>query len=175
MQIDDNDEAVRARTAIIDHVAVCVDHPTEENHSQRLDLSRDVLIKKYRVGTFWLLQRVYRHFLHNRVDRNVRPVPEPSRESLSLDCAGKEAEWWPGFLSHLEPAAAKDATTAGEVDLLLKPYDIELKGAKLFLQAKGFTRVRSKRNLVNCWLDKYRFADKEGVKGEASFVRARVN
>ena len=58
VQIDDNDEAVRARTAIIDHVAVFVDHPTEENHSQRLDLSRDVLVKTYSIGTFWLLQRV---------------------------------------------------------------------------------------------------------------------
>jgi len=78
MQIDDSDEAVRARTTITDHTDV--DCPTEDNHSQRLDLSRDVLVAKYRTGTFWLLQRVYRHLLHNRVDRNIRPVPEQCGE-----------------------------------------------------------------------------------------------
>ena len=103
-QIDDSDEAVKARAAIIDHTAVFVDNPIETNESQRLDLSRDVLVARYRVGVFWLLQRVYRHFLHGRTDRNVRPVPEQCRESVSLDCAGKDQEWWPGFLSSLEPS-----------------------------------------------------------------------
>jgi phage/plasmid-associated DNA primase len=58
IQIDDNDEAVKARTAIIDHTAVFVDNPVESNESQRMDLSRGVLIAKYRVGVFWLLQRI---------------------------------------------------------------------------------------------------------------------
>ena len=117
---------------------------------------------------------MYRHFLHGRTDSNVRPVPEQCRETVSLDCAGNDQEWWPGFLTSLEPSPSpKYATPACDIDALLATRGIGAKAARLFLQGKGFSRIRSKRGLMHCWFYQYRFADEAGAKGVTSFVKLR--
>ena len=83
-------------------------------------------------------------------------------------------EWWPGFLTSLEPSVSpKYATPACDIDVLLASQGIEAKAARLFLQGKGFSRIRSKRGLTHCWLYQYKFADEAGVKDAASFVKLR--
>ena len=63
------DNAVRDRTAIVDHVSIFKDKPSESNDLQWKDMLS--LIPKYRPGIFWLLRRAYHHFLKSRPRRNV--------------------------------------------------------------------------------------------------------
>jgi hypothetical protein len=171
IQMDVNDEAVTARTAIIDHTAIFVDNPVESNHSKRLDLSRDVLVAKYRVGTFWLLQRVYRQLLHGRSDRNIRPVPEQSGESVALDCQTEVHIWWPKLLARMESAPPRHATPAAEIEASLVGLGVDVKDAKLRLQERGLERKRRLVGMVNTWLYVYMFPTSEGRR--EGFVKLR--
>jgi hypothetical protein len=168
---DVEDEVVKARMAIVDHTQIFVDTPTEANHSQRLDLSRGVLARDYRVGTFWLLQRVYRHLLHDRVERNVRPMTEQSLEARDLDCGGKDLEWWPEFLSKFEPAAPRQATPAAEIEAQVVKLGVAAKEVRLFLQGKGVDRERRVVGRTNVWLCRYMFPSEDGRR--LAFVRLR--
>ena len=123
-----------------------MDTPTEANHSQRLDLSREVLARDYRVGAFWLLQRVYRHLLHGRVERNVRPMTDQCLQAKELECSGKEQARWPAFEARLSPASApRYATPADEVDAALRSQGVEAKEIKLFMQKRGVDQERRHR------------------------------
>ncbi len=174
ISIEGADEAVRARTAIVDHTAVFVDTPTEANHSQRRDMSKGVLAARYRVGCFWLLQRVYHHFLRDRRERNVRRVPERSLEAVLLDCTEeRDSHAWDAFLRRLEPTRApRSATPAKEVEeALCVACGVEARAAVLFLQGKGFNKERRKRGLENVWMYQYSFLDAEGRKGAPMWVQ----
>ena len=159
---------MKARMAVVDHTQIFVDTPTESYHSKRLDLSRGVLAAKYRVGTFWLLQRIYRHLLHDRVERNVRPLTEQCLEIRELDCGGVEQGWWPVFTGRLEGVPApRLATPAPEIDALLKSFGIEAKNARLFLQGKGFGRTRRRVGVVNSWVLPLQVPQRRGAAGRS--------
>ena len=70
------DNAVRERTAIVDHVSVFRDNPTECNDVQWKDMNKE--LNNFRPDFFWLLQRIYHHLLRGRASRNVCPVPAGS-------------------------------------------------------------------------------------------------
>jgi hypothetical protein len=170
-RFDVEDEAVKARMAVVDHSQIFVDTPTEANHSKRLDLSREVLARDYRVGTFWLLQRVYRHLLHGRIERNVRPATEQSMEARELDCGGKDLDWWPEFLARFEAAAPRQASPAAEVEAQLVKFGVAAKDVRLFLQGKGVDRERRMIGRANVWLYRYMFPGDDGRR--LAFVRLR--
>jgi hypothetical protein len=138
-----------------------------------LDLSRQVLARDYRVGTFWLLQRVYRHLLHGRVERNVRPMTDACLQAKELECSGKEQSWWPDFEARLSPATAlRYATPADEVDATLRLLGVDARDLKQFVQGRGFRQEgRHRGSETNLRLYVYCFPGPDGRKGEATWLR----
>ena len=91
IEIDDKDEAVRARTAIIDYASVLTTTPSEANHRQWRNMEEH--ISSFRPGVWWLLARVHHHLLRNRPMRNILPVPETSLTAVDLDCRQDTSTW----------------------------------------------------------------------------------
>lgn len=166
------DEAVRARTAIVDHVSVFKDDPQEANDVQWKDMNK--LVKQYRPGCFWILKRVFHHLIKGRDRRNVGPVPQSSLEQKAMDCEDKRAGPFKSFLSKLEAAhGPADATVQGEVDKRAAlECGIREKEAQLYLSGKGFIRIRRKKGSANEYFYQYRFEDARGEKGAPQYVKA---
>jgi hypothetical protein len=139
------DAAVKARTAIIDFASIFTSNPTEANHAAWRDMSQEII--RYRPGVFWILQRLYHHLLRNRPMRNVAPVPQGSLDANGLDCREQFQERGDRFIAEkLSPAKGpSEASTAKELeDAVAGELGIERAGAGLWLQGRGFERVRSK-------------------------------
>ena len=104
----------------------------------------------------------------------MRPIPQQSRESVSLDCASKEETWWQGFLSTLEATTyPRHATLASEIDRLLGEQGVEAKDCKRFIQERGIKKLRGKRGLDNTYFYTYNFPDNDGNKSAASYVKVK--
>ena len=167
------DNAVRERTAIVDHVSVFKDKPTECNDLQWKDVNK--LLGVYRPGFFWLLRRVYHHLLKGRASRNVCPVPLGSLEQKALDCADGSSKEFEEFLKLIEPARGpKDADTQQDVDnLAAKICNITVSEASIYLNGKGLMKVRRDRGLQrNVYFYQYAFSV-DGKKEKPQFMKLR--
>ena len=103
------------------------------------------MLPSYRPGLFWLLTRVFHHLLKDRPMRAALPVPESSSEARELDCRDSAESAWVSFVVRsLQPARGPtEASAAGEVEAaVVRHMGIERAGAQLFLQARGFQRIR---------------------------------
>ena len=151
------DKAVSERTAIVDHVSVFTDCPVESNDLQWRDM--DSLLTGFRPGFFWLLRRVYHHFLRGRTRRNVGPVPASSLDQKALDCADSSSANFATFIGKLTPVKGpKDASTQQEVDVAAA-------------EALGLTQSQvSMRGLQNEYFYQYSFTI-DGEKTKAQFMR----
>lgn len=167
------DNAIRQRTAIIDHVSVFNDAPVEVNDVQWVNMSERRLTE-YRPGFFWLFRRVYHHLIKGRSRRNVGPVPLSSIEQKEIDCADAGAGEFKRFVATLAPALGPtNATPQCELDkLAMEACGVQEKEVSLYLSGKGFVKVRRKRNLDNIYFYQYKF-EEDGVKGAAQFVKQR--
>ena len=104
----------------------------------------------------------------------MRPVPQQSGESVSLDCAGKEETWWQDFLSTLEATTyPRHATLASEIDRLLGEQGVDAKDCKRILQERGIKKLRGKRGLDNTYFYTYSFPDNDGNKSAVSYVKVK--
>jgi hypothetical protein len=158
IQFDKVDAAVRARTAIIDYASIFTSCPTEANHRAWKDLS--AVIHTFRPGVWWLMTRVYRHLLKDRSMRNVLPIPEASRESAELDCKETTAAVWESFMTRsLVPAKGPvEATPAHELDIAVsRMMGVEPAAVQLYLQGKGFERVRTRTRGRNDYFYRFNF------------------
>jgi hypothetical protein len=158
MQVDHMDAAVKARTAVIDYGSIFTTTPSEATHRKWKDIAS--VLPSYRPGLFWLLTRVFRYLLKDRPMRTVLPVPESSSEARELDCRDSAESAWESFLARsLQPARGPtEASAAGEVDAaVVRQMGIERAGAQLFLQARGFQRVRRVVKSRNVYVYKYCF------------------
>jgi hypothetical protein len=158
LQFDKCDAAVRARTAIIDYASIFTSCPTEANHRTWRDLS--TAIHTFKPGIWWLMTRVYHHLLKGRSMRNVLPIPEASMESAELDCREATAAVWESFLSRsLIPAKGPtEATPAAEIDIVVsRSMGVEPAAVQLYLQGKGFERIRSRARGRNEYFFRYNF------------------
>jgi hypothetical protein len=158
IQFDKIDAAVRARTAVIDYASIFTSCPTEANHRAWRDLSS--AIHTFRPGVWWLMTRVYHHLLKGRSMRNVLPIPEASMESAELDCREATATVWESFLSRsLIPAKGPtEATPAAEIDTVVsRSMGVEPAAVQLYLQGKGFERIRSRAHGRNEYFFRYNF------------------
>jgi hypothetical protein len=158
IQFDKMDSAVRARTAIIDYASIFTSCPTEANHRAWRDLSSAV--QAFKPGMWWLMTRVYHHLLKGRSMRNVLPVPEASRESAELDCREGTAAVWESFLARsIAPAKGPvEATPASDLDSTVsKSMGVEPAAVQLYLQGKGFEKVRCKTRGRNVYFYRFNF------------------
>ena len=164
------DNAVRERTAIIDHVSVFKDNPIEANDVKWTDMNQ--LLPKFRPGFFWIFRRVYHHLIKDRSRRNVGPIPMSSIEQKSIDCADANTHAFISFIQSLTPVQKpSDATPQTEIDKrAMEMCGVSDKEVGLYLSGKGFVKLRRKRGLDNVYLYQYRF-EIEGVKGNAQYVQ----
>ena len=154
----DMDEAIKARTAIVDHTTIFTSSPQELNHRPWRDMSSVLL--SMRPGFFWLLQTVYRYFLKGRPMRNVAPVPATSLDVKSVDCEQRAEKLWPAFIetklravkSPSEASVCVDIEQACGAELGI-PQGL----ASIALQGKGFERVRRKVGNCNQYFYRYYF------------------
>jgi hypothetical protein len=92
--------------------------------------------------------------------RNVLPVPEASRESAELDCKEVAAAVWESFLARsLVPAKGPvEATPASDLDSTVsKSMGVEPAAVQLYLQGKGFEKVRCKTRGRNVYFYRFNF------------------
>ena len=92
--------------------------------------------------------------------RTVLPVPESSSEARELDCRDSAESAWESFVARsLQPARGPtEASAAGELEAaVVRHMGIERAGAQLFLQARGFQRVRRVVKGRNVYVYKYCF------------------
>jgi len=153
------DCAVRERTAIVDHVSIFRDHPTECNDLQWKDMSRQRL-ESYRPGFLWIFMRIYHHLLKGRSSRNVCPVPVGSLQQKALDCADPGSQEFEQFLRDIKPARGpKDASTKEEIEAhAANVCAVSLSGVSIYLNGKGFLKVRRDRGLLrNLYFYQYTF------------------
>ena len=158
IKFDNVDAAVRARTAIIDYASIFTSCPTEANHRAWRDLSSAV--QAFRPGMWWLMTRVYHHLLKGRSMRNVLPVPEASRESAELDCKEATTAVWESFVARslLPVKGPVEATAAPELESTVsRMMGVEAAAVQLYLQGKGFERVRCKTRGRNIYFYRYNF------------------
>jgi hypothetical protein len=171
VQIDDKDDAVRARTAIIDYASVFTTLPSEANHRRWRNMEEH--ITSFRPGVWWMLTRVYHHLLRGRPMRNVLPVPESSLAAADLDCRQNVGNWDELMI---EPAAGpSDATMADDVekhvgDTLGFP---DATSTRLAMQGRGFQRVRRRRGESNAYFYQYNFAVNGQKTLKPQFVKRR--
>ena len=166
------DSAVRERTAIVDHVSVFRDNPTECNDLQWKDMNKE--LKNFRPDFFWLFQRIYHHLLRGRASRNVCPVPAGSLQQKALDCADANTEQFERFLATIEQARTpKDASTKEEVDAhAASTCGLAVSEASIYLNGKGFLKVRRDRGLQrNLYFYQYAFVDRDGQKQRPQFFK----
>jgi hypothetical protein len=159
------DNAVRERTAIVDHVSIFRDHSTECNDLQWKDMNKERL-ESYRPGFFWLFRRIYHHLLKGRSSRNVCPVPVGSLQQKALDCADANSQEFERFLGVIEPARGpKDSSTKEEVEAhAAKVCGLTLSEISIYLNGKGFLKLRRDRGLQrNLYFYQYTFV----VDGQA--------
>jgi hypothetical protein len=175
IQFDKMDSAVRARTAIIDYASIFTSCPTEANHRAWRDLS--TAVQSFKPGMWWLMTRVYHHLLKGRSMRNVLPIPEANRESTELDCREATAAVWDSFLARsLGPARGPvEATPAPELDSAVsRMMGVDAAAVQLYLQGKGFERVRCKTRGRNIYFYRHNFIV-GGMKAlTPSYVRLAV-
>ena len=164
------DNAVRERTAIIDHVSIFTDMPKEANDVQWVNMNQR--IQGYRPGFFWLFRRIYHHLVRGRDRRNIGPIPLASIEQKEIDCAESRGGAFKGFLQSVEPAKKPgDATPQTEVDKAAAlTCGLREKEVNLYLAGKGFVKVRRKKGSGNVYFYQYRF-EVDGVKREPQWVR----
>jgi hypothetical protein len=139
------DSAVRARTAVINFAAIFTQTPTEANHSQWRDMTRDIV--DFRPGVFWLLQRTFHHLLRERPMRNIAPVPEACMDAASLDCRERLHDLGEAFLaSRIAPARGpSEATVASEIEeAVAGELAVDRAASALWLQGRGFERTRAR-------------------------------
>ena len=166
------DCGVRERTAIVDHVSIFRDNPTECNDLQWKDMNKRRL-ETYRPGFFWIFRRVYHHLLKGRSTRNVCPVPAGSLQQKALDCADANSEQFDRFLASIEKTRTpKDASTKEEVDAhAAKLCGLALSEASIFLNGKGFLKIRRDRGLQrNLYFYQYAFMV-DGQKEKPQFLK----
>ena len=164
------DNAVRDRTAIVDHVTVFKDTPSESNDLQWKDMLS--LLPKYRPGFFWLLRRVYHHLLKGRSRRNVGPIPAGSLEQKALDCADANGVGFEKLLTQLSAVRGPaEASAKEEVDRATAALcNLSASETPLYLQGQGFSKVRRVRGFQNMYFYQYSFIV-DGVKGKPQFVK----
>ena len=166
------DCGVRERTAIVDHVSIFRDNPTECIDLQWKDMNKKRL-ETYRPGFFWILRRVYHHLLKGRSTRNVCPVPAGSLQQKALDCADANSEQFDRFLASIQKTRSpKDASTKDEVEAhAAKLCGLALSEASIYLNGKGFLKVRRDRGLQrNLYFYQYAFMV-DGEKEKPQFLR----
>ena len=164
------DNTVRDRTAIVDHVSIFKDAPSESNDLQWKDMLS--LIPKYKPGFFWLLRRVYHHLLKGRPRRNVGPVPLGSIEQKALDCADANSANFERLLEQMMPVRGPaDASTKEEVDReAASTCGLNASETPIYLQGRGFSKVRRVRAFQNAYFYQYCFVV-DGVKGKPQFIK----
>jgi hypothetical protein len=171
IQIDDKDDAVRARTAIIDYSSVFTSLPSEANHRPWVNMEER--ISSFKPGVWWMFTRVFHHLLRDRPMRNVLPVPDNSLAAVDVDCKG-EVDW--GKVE-LEPAdGPRDADMA---DVLEDYMQSTLKLAdrtstRLAMQGRGFQRVRRMRDGRNSYLYQYNFTIQGQKTLKPMFVKQKA-
>ena len=167
------DNAVRDRTAIVDHVSVFKDNPTECNDLQWKNVNDKKVMEKFRPGFFWLLRRVYHHLLRGRSSRNVCPVPESSRQQKELDCADSHSDTFENLLCSLVAVKGpRDADTQQDIDAhASKVCGMTKSEASIYMNGKGFMKVRRDQDLKrNVYFYQYAFTV-EGKKEKPQFVK----
>ena len=93
-------------------------------------------------------------------------------EVRDLDCGGKELCWWPAFLARIECVSAPRYTSlTADVDRLVTDFDVPAKGVKLFLQGKGFSRVRRHLGAAQPWFYVFNFPSADGR--QTGYVRVK--
>ena len=164
------DNAVRERTAIIDHVSIFTDKPKEANDVQWVNMNQR--IQGYRPGFFWLFRRIYHHLVRGRDRRNIGPIPLASIEQKEIDCAESRSDAFKEFLQCVEPAKKPhDATPQCEVDKTAAlTCGLREKEVNLYLAGKGFVKIRRKKGSGNVYFYQYRF-EVDGVKEEPQWVK----
>ena len=171
MQMDAKDDAVRARTAVIEYSSVFTTNPSEANHRQWRDLSDD--ISAFRPAVWWMLTKVYHHLLRSRPMRNVLPVPETSLTAADLDCRQNHAGSW----DRLQVQAASgpiDAAMADELeDEVSQLMGLDRMSSRLALQGRGFQRVRRMRDGRSQYFYQYNFAVNGQKTIKPQFVKRR--
>ena len=171
VQIDDKDDAVRARTAVIDYASVFTTHPSEANHRQWRNMEEH--ISSFRPGVWWMLTRVYHHLLRNRSMRNVLPVPESSLAAADLDCQQALAANWDRL--QIEPATGPiDATMADDIeDDVSQLMGLDRASTRLAMQGRVFQRVRRMRDGRNQYFYQYNFKNGGQKTIKPLFVKRR--
>ena len=139
------DNAVRDRTAIIDHVSIFKDRPSNSNDLQWKDMS--ALLDTYRPGFFWLLRRVYHHLLRGRSTRNVCPVPQGSLDQKALDCADTHSD---EFLRLLEKLQGVKKPSQADTQLDVDAFAAKFLGlapgeVSIYMNGRGFLKTRRDR------------------------------
>ena len=164
------DNAVRDRTAIVDHVSIFKDKPSESNDLQWKDMLS--LIPKYRPGIFWLLRRAYHHFLKGRPRRNVGPIPLGSIEQKALDCADVNSAKFERLLEKMLPARGPvEANTKQEIDKeAAEICGLSAAETPIYLQGRGFSKVRRVRAFQNIYFYQYCFVV-DDAKGKPQFIK----
>ena len=115
---------------------------------------------------------MYRHLLHDRIERNVRPMTEQCLEIKELEAGGKELSWWPSLTARLECVSApRFASFAADVDKLVSSFDVPAKGVKLFLQGEGFSRIRRHLGVAQPCFYVFHVPSADGR--QAGFVRVK--
>jgi hypothetical protein len=160
MAMDMKDDAIRARTAIIEYSSVFTTKPSEANHRQWRDLSD---VDAFRPGVWWMLTRVYHHLLRGRPMRNVLPVPDACQMAAELDCRTEYEAAWKNFL--VQPVnGTANATPAERIEAeVASKTGLDIPGARLALQGRGYERVRRKVGTSNVYFYQYIFTI-DGVK-----------
>jgi hypothetical protein len=171
VQIDDKDEAVRARTAIIDYASVFTTTPSEANHRQWRNMEEH--ISSFRPGVWWLLTRVHHHLLRNRPMRNILPVPETSLTAVDLDCRQDTSTW---DKLEIEPSTGPgDASMADAVEDHVKEKIgfPDTTSTRLAMQGRGFQRVRRVRDGRNQYFYQYNFTIRGQKTLKPQFVKRK--
>lgn len=164
------DNAVRDRTAIIDHVSIFKDRPSNSNDIQWKDMS--ALLDTYRPGFFWLLRRVYHHLLRGRSTRNVCPVPQGSLDQKALDCADAHSD---EFLRLMEKLQGVKKPGQADTQLDIDAFAAKLLGLppseiSIYMNGRGFLKTRRDRGREkNVYFYQYTF--KAATGAEQLFVK----
>ena len=96
--------------------------------------------------------------------RNVLPVPESSMDAQMRDCTGSADESWEKFIPCVEPVRGpSEATPAQEIEEVVGKAVCDRAGAQLFLQGRGWERVRRKLRGLNTYFYRY-FPTVDGAK-----------
>jgi hypothetical protein len=154
MAMDLKDDAIRARTAIIEYSSVFTTKPSEANHRQWRDLSD---VSAFRPAVWWMLTRIYHHLIRGRPMRNVLPVPEVSLVAAELDCRTEHEAAWKNIL--VQPVnGTANATPAEQIEAeVASKTGLDILGARLALQGRGYQRVRRKCGGCNVYFYQYNF------------------